>query len=319
MGILRLRLSFLVLLFGGDAVDGLLAKIRPVQIGGCYNTSADEILHCAAVEGDCSDAPGTRFKSAEQLGFAGEQACAADTLVVGHCGGSVAAEDGGLACATTEHACADPDGFVLANYYLEAATFPDESSQRCTAQGRNHAVTGELLPTLYGACRDGMTGAISCLFDPSDCPARSAWVPADVAGCQCRDVRVGLCESGGHGGSSVMDVKCAVSPDDCEFSTFVPPGDAEDHPSLVDCRLCPDTPELAAAALRATNGGAEARELDGQGVSTSTIVLSTIFGTLAFVAISMVAIKFAPWRRHEEKGSNPAHLADIGAAPGGLS
>jgi len=208
-----------------------------VDIGGCFDTTTDEFVHCAAVEKECEEIGNVRFRSAKQLKFIELDPCTPEQLVVGTCG------DTG-ACALTEDACDDPSQFVAPMREDDGIT-----SGECKARGI--IIENVFRPTQYGGCKDGVTGNVACMLTPDDCTKYEAWIPASAAeklqqgGCRCNDVRVGLCPGFGssHGGASDPG-RCAISQDDCEFSAFVPPADVLSHPALLDCRLCDKSSEL---------------------------------------------------------------------------
>lgn len=202
-----------------------------VDIGGCFDTISEEFIHCAAVEKECEEVGNVRFRSAKQLKFIDIESCTAEQLGVGVCG------DTGQ-CALTEDACEKPSEFIAPTRENDGTI-----SSECNAKG---VMIDEVFhPTQYGGCKDGVTGEVSCMLTPDDCSQYEAWIPANVVetiregGCRCNDVRVGLCEGFGSTHSGIPEPgRCAISPDDCEFSAFVPPTDVLKHPSLVDCRLC---------------------------------------------------------------------------------
>lgn len=208
-----------------------------VDIGGCFDTTTDEFVHCAAVEKECEEIGNVRFRSAKQLKFIELEPCTSEQLVVGTCG------DTG-ACALTEDACDDPSQFV-------APMREDDGTTSGECKARGIIIENVFRPTQYGGCKDGVTGNVACMLTPDDCTKYEAWIPASaveklqVGGCRCNDVRVGLCPGFGssHGGASDPG-RCAISQDDCEFSAFVPPADVLNHPALLDCRLCDKSSEL---------------------------------------------------------------------------
>lgn len=237
-------------------VNSQLHLHTEVDIGGCYDTTIEEFVHCAAVEKECEEIGNVRFRSAKQLKFVDIEPCTAERLIVGTCG------DTGE-CALTEDACTDPSTFIAPAREDDGTT-----SGECTAKG---VMIDEVFhPTQYGGCRDGVTGEVSCMLTPEDCSQYEAWIPASVVetiregGCRCNDVRVGLCEGFNHAGSSESG-RCAISPDDCEFSAFVPPTDVLKHPALKDCRLCDNDNILDVTSTSEDSAGSSSADEDNSG------------------------------------------------------
>lgn len=301
--------SWLIYSFLIRAVHSQLNLHTEVDIGGCYDTTSEKFIHCAAVEKECEEIGNVRFRSAKQLKFIDIEPCTAERLVVGTCG------DTGE-CALTEDACADQSKFIA-----PARDDDGTTSGECKAKG---VMIDEVFhPTQYGGCRDGVTGEISCMLTPEDCSQYEAWIPANAVetiregGCKCNDVRVGLCEGFGstHSGNSEPG-RCAISPDDCEFSAFVPPTEVLDHPSLVDCRLC-DNDNILDITFTNENDSESSSEIrssasksdeedDNEGSETLVVIISGAVA-LCVVLLSIVGLlmRRKKSRRDNENASGP--------------
>merc|ERR1719469_810247 len=202
----------------------LTAELRSVLVGGCYDVVNKTLIRCAAVEEECENESGIRFKTAHELTELGDFKCSTSEIPLGTCG--ISGE-----CAITKDSCVDPADFKL-----------PVTDGECNAEGK--LLNGVFSPTQYGACKDGTTGEIICVLTPKDCTDREAWIPANTVremrngGCRCHDVRVGVCKDGPNINPMLSD--CAISVDDCHplVQSFGTARNVEDH-ALLDCRLCP--------------------------------------------------------------------------------
>lgn len=241
VGWVLLLIPVVSLLWQTGVATGIL--LNGVELGGCFDTVDNALIHCAAIPEECAPENRVRFQSARMLrallrDTTSTERCFAEHVPVGHCG----TEDG--PCAITADHCARNEAF----FPPSREHYTGEAISSCTAlHDTRHgtASDGVELPTYYGGCLDGTTGAISCMLEPSQCLPTEAWISARRAlelgrGCQCHDIPTGICTSSSMH-SSTNDVVCAVTKDDCGFTTFVPARtvlQSREYSSRIDCRLC---------------------------------------------------------------------------------
>jgi len=159
------------------------------------------------------------YKSANDLP-SGEE-CTTDTLPVGTCAST------GV-CAVTKELCRTAEDFKAPRPF-----------GKCNAEG--YFQNAGFVPTLYGGCKNRVSGDIVCVLTPEDCLAEEEdWVSAsDVTiyqtdSCRCNDVTVGFCASG-----NVLTSFCAISKDDCNPFTQTFNSARSDKMRMKECRLCP--------------------------------------------------------------------------------
>lgn len=203
----------------------LSPELRSVSVGGCYDFQNEILVQCAALEEECDQTSGLKFRTAKELKALGDHECTTKKLPVGICKSTGQ-------CAITKDSCDDVDDF----------SSKDLNNAGCNAEGiiKNQ----RFVPTQYGACIHGTTNEITCVLTPADCSEKEAWISANAAkdrkngGCRCHDVKVGVCLNGPY--IDPMLSQCSISMDDCNplVQSFGTARSVADH-ALLDCRLCP--------------------------------------------------------------------------------